>query len=92
MLGFPADVAIRLIDEGTSTYVDMRSTSRYGPHDFGDNAARIAFFLAELDVQVAYLTVVTPVEPAEPPKPPSLHRSAAAPAAAGGAGRAARPV
>ena len=48
----------------------MRSTSRYGPHDFGDNAARIASFLAELDVEVAYLTVITPVEPAEPPKLP----------------------
>lgn len=70
LLGLPADIAIRLIDEGTSTYVDMRSASRYGPHDFGDNAARIAFFLADLDVEVAYLTVVTPVEPVEPPKPP----------------------
>lgn len=70
LLGFPADVAIRLIDEDTSTYVDMRSASRYGPHDFGDNAARIAFFLADLDVEIAYLTVVTPVEP-EPPKPAS---------------------
>jgi hypothetical protein len=70
LLGFPADVAIRLIDEGTSTYVDMRSTSRYGPHDFGDNAARIAFFLADLDVEVAYLTVVAPVEPVEPAEPP----------------------
>jgi hypothetical protein len=71
LLGFPADIAIRLIDEGTSTYVDMRSASRYGPHDFGDNAARIEFFLADLDIEIAYLTVVTPVEPAEPqpPKP-----------------------
>jgi hypothetical protein len=68
LLGLPADIAIRLIDEGTSTYVDMRSASRYGPHDFGDNAARIAFFLADLDVEIAYLTVVTPVEPVEPPK------------------------
>jgi hypothetical protein len=71
LLGFPADVAIRLIDEDTSTYVDMRSASRYSPHDFGDNAARIESFLAEVDVEIAYLTVVTPVEPAEPvpPKP-----------------------
>jgi len=72
LLGLPADVAIRLIDEDTSTYVDMRSASRYGPHDFGDNAARIEAFLAALDVEVAYLTVVTPAEPAEstpPPKP-----------------------
>ena len=52
----------------------MRSTSRYGPHDFGDNAARIAFFLADLDVQVAYLTVVAPVEPAGSRQSrPSLH-------------------
>jgi hypothetical protein len=70
LLGFPADVSIRLIDEDTSTYVDMRSASRFGPHDFGDNAARIESFLAELDVEIAYLTVVTPVEPAEPPPPP----------------------
>ncbi|MBL8578933.1 MAG: DUF1499 domain-containing protein [Mesorhizobium sp.] len=70
ILGMPADVAIRLIDEGTSTYVDMRSSTRYWGHDFGDNAARITAFLAELDVEVAYLTVVTPVEPTEPPPPP----------------------
>ncbi|MDQ2634769.1 MAG: DUF1499 domain-containing protein [Pseudomonadota bacterium] len=69
LLGFPADIVIRLIDEGSSTYVDMRSASRYGPHDFGDNAARIGFFLADLDVEIAYLTVVTPVEPAQPPPP-----------------------
>ena len=71
ILGLPADVAIRLIDEGTSTYVDMRSSSRYIAHDFGENAARIASFTAVLDVEIAYLTVVTPVEPAEPaaPKP-----------------------
>lgn len=70
LLGFPADVAIRLIDEGTSTYVDMRSASRYGEHDLGDNAARIDAFLAELDIEIAYLTVVVPTEPAEPPPPP----------------------
>jgi hypothetical protein len=70
LLGFPADVAVRLIDEGTSTYVDMRSASRYGEHDLGDNAARIAAFLADLDVEIAYLTVVAPVEPAEEPPEP----------------------
>lgn len=71
LLGLPTDVAIRLIDEDTSTYVDMRSASRYWPHDFGDNDARIESFLAELDVEVAYLTVITPVEPAEPAPPKS---------------------
>jgi len=53
ILGFPSDVAIRLTDEGSSTYVDMRSASRYGRHDFGDNARRIAGFLAEIDAAVA---------------------------------------
>lgn len=53
LLAFPADVAIRLVDEGTSTFVDMRSVSRYGPHDLGDNAARIAAFLAALDVEMS---------------------------------------
>ena len=67
LLGFPSDVAIRLIDEGTSTYVDMRSASRYGDTDLGDNAARIEAFLADLDVEIAYLTVVVPVEPVEEP-------------------------
>jgi uncharacterized protein (DUF1499 family) len=53
LLGFPADVAVRLTDEGTSTYVDMRSASRYGRHDLGDNAARIIAFLGELDAEMA---------------------------------------
>ncbi len=79
VLGLPADVAIRLIDEGTSTYVDMRSASRYWPHDFGENADRIASFMAELDVEIAYLTVVTPVEPTEPPPPPKPPESGPAP-------------
>lgn len=70
ILGLPVDVAVRFIDEDTSVYVDMRSASRYGPHDFGDNADRIVSFLTELDVQIAYLVVIAPVEPAEPPPPP----------------------
>lgn len=53
ILGFPSDVAIRLADEGgASTYVDMRSASRYGRHDLGDNARRIAGFLGEMDKEV----------------------------------------
>jgi len=52
MLGFAVDVAIRLTDEGVSTYVDMRSVSRYGKHDLGDNARRIRSFLAALDLAI----------------------------------------
>lgn len=53
VLSLPVDVAIRLTDEDNATYVDMRSASRYGPHDLGDNAARISSFLADLDRSVA---------------------------------------
>src|SRR5262245_11783410 len=53
LLAFPSDVAIRLTDEGPTTYVDMRSASRYGKRDFGDNAARIEAFLDELDSDMA---------------------------------------
>ncbi len=61
ILGFPADIAIRIVDMGNSAEVDMRSASRYGPHDLGDNAARIEGFLADLDVEVARKTAgVTP--------------------------------
>lgn len=53
VLALPSDVAIRLVDDGDSTFVDMRSASRYGRHDLGDNAARITGFLTELDQEIA---------------------------------------
>lgn len=52
-LSLPVDVAIRITDEGETSYVDMRSASRYARHDFGDNAGRIETFLAELDAEIA---------------------------------------
>ncbi|QND54153.1 DUF1499 domain-containing protein [Phyllobacterium sp. 628] len=52
LLGFTSDVVIRLSDEGDTTYVDMRSVSRYGVHDLGDNADRITQFMAALDSQI----------------------------------------
>lgn len=51
-LELPVDVAIRVTGEGETTYVDMRSASRFGRHDLGDNAARIVKFLSELDQEV----------------------------------------
>ena len=59
-LAFPVDVAIRLTDEGETSYVDMRSASRWGRHDFGDNARRIMAFLEELDAEVVKRLAVTP--------------------------------
>jgi hypothetical protein len=62
LLAFPNDVAIRLTDEGTTTYVDMRSASRYGKGDLGDNAARIEAFLDELDTDMAAQVGIAPAE------------------------------
>lgn len=69
VFALPADVAVRLTDEGESTYVDMRSVSRFGRHDLGDNAARVASFLADLDAEIAALVGVVPAEPAEDEAP-----------------------
>lgn len=49
LLGFPSDVAIRIEERWNATYVDMRSASRYGRHDMGENAERIRRFLNDLD-------------------------------------------
>lgn len=62
LLAFPCDVAVRVTDEGTTSYVDMRSASRFGRHDLGDNAARIVAFLDELDTEVAAQAGTVPAE------------------------------
>lgn len=58
VLGFPSDVAIRLTANGETTRVDMRSASRYGSHDQGENARRIGNFLEALDYEVDVMTGV----------------------------------
>ena len=62
LLAFPSDVTVRITDEDASTYVDMRSASRFGSHDMGDNARRVASFLNELDDTIAALAVPLPAE------------------------------
>lgn len=52
LLGLTSDVAIRLTDEGETTYVDMRSVSRFGNRDLGLNARFISDFMNALDQQV----------------------------------------
>lgn len=76
VFGLASDVSIRLIDEGDSTYVDMRSASRFGSNDMGDNARRIAAFLVDLDTEVALqagvaVPVETPETAPEPLPPPA---------------------
>jgi uncharacterized protein (DUF1499 family) len=61
ILGLPSDIAIRVTESGDGSEVDMRSASRYGLHDLGDNAERIEGFLSELDVEIARRTAaITP--------------------------------
>lgn len=45
ILGLKSDIVIRLLDEGETTYVDVRSLSRYGKRDMGQNAGFITDFL-----------------------------------------------
>ncbi|MGH6760484.1 MAG: DUF1499 domain-containing protein [Phyllobacterium sp.] len=52
ILALPSDTVIRLTDEGETTYVDIRSASRYGQYDLGSNAWLINRFLTALDQQV----------------------------------------
>jgi uncharacterized protein (DUF1499 family) len=49
---FVDDVVIRVTSQGASTVVSVRSASRIGRGDFGQNARNIRAFLRELDRQV----------------------------------------
>jgi uncharacterized protein (DUF1499 family) len=50
IMGFRDDVVIRVRPTGNaSARVDVRSSSRYGFHDFGDNASRVTALIEEID-------------------------------------------
>jgi hypothetical protein len=51
VIGFTDDIIVRVEAAGTRTRVDVRSASRYGKADLGQNALRVRRFLAELQVQ-----------------------------------------
>jgi hypothetical protein len=48
IVGFADDVVVRVEGNFQRARVDVRSASRYGRHDFGQNARRVRRFLAEL--------------------------------------------
>ena len=52
VLGFADDITIRLRPLAGQTRIDVRSASRFGAHDFGANAQRIAAFATELQGQL----------------------------------------
>lgn len=49
LFSLPVDIVIRVIADEDGSLVDIRSASRIGAHDLGDNAARIRGFFAALD-------------------------------------------
>ena len=49
VFGFENDVVIRIVSEDRNTLVDVRSSARWGKHDFGYNAKLIESFLQQLD-------------------------------------------
>jgi hypothetical protein len=49
IMGFENDIVVRIVSEDRNTLVDVRSSSRWGSHDFGYNARLIESFLQELD-------------------------------------------
>lgn len=57
IFGFTSDISIRLSEEAETTFVDMRSQSRFGPHDLGTNAQIIAGFLRALDTELVGISV-----------------------------------
>lgn len=48
VMGFPDDISIRVKSSGGETRIDVRSASRYGVHDFGQNAKRITRLFREV--------------------------------------------
>ena len=53
VLGAQEDVVIRILADSAGAHLDMRSSSRFGTHDLGQNAERIRRFFAALDAAVA---------------------------------------
>lgn len=48
IMGFEDDVVVRVMGDSESSQIDVRSASRYGRHDLGQNANRIRTIFAEL--------------------------------------------
>ncbi|XSG81072.1 MAG: DUF1499 domain-containing protein [Methyloligella sp. ZOD6] len=47
-MGFTDDVGVEVVGDAATATIDVRSISRYGNHDFGANAARVAALFDEI--------------------------------------------
>jgi Protein of unknown function (DUF1499) len=52
LLGFRDDITIRVTGSNVRSRIDIRSASRYGDFDFGQNATRIRRFYGEIQAQI----------------------------------------
>jgi len=70
IMGFRDDVAVRIRADGDGARVDVRSSSRYGRHDFGTNAARVRTLLSDIDDLAGEDKPEAPERPVPKVKPP----------------------
>ena len=54
VMGFPADIAIRVRQSGDQTQVDVRSTARAGWQEPGSNAARVQNLIEDIDAATSH--------------------------------------
>jgi uncharacterized protein (DUF1499 family) len=66
ILGFREDVAVRVRATPDGARIDIRSASRYGLHDLGENAARVSALISDID---DVLAAPQPEKKEPPPKP-----------------------
>jgi len=52
VIGFPDDIVVRVEGNDTRAHIDVRSASRYGRADLGQNATRVRRFLGELQARL----------------------------------------
>lgn len=71
IMGFPDDVAVRIRADGDGARVDVRSSSRYGRHDFGTNAGRVRSLIEDIDDAAGDDQSDQPARPAPKVKQPA---------------------
>jgi uncharacterized protein (DUF1499 family) len=55
LFGFTGDIALRITSVSEGARIDVRSASRYGSHDLGENASRVENLFAQVRTSVAKL-------------------------------------
>ena len=60
VVGFTDDIVVRVEGSVNRSRIDVRSASRYGAHDLGDNATRVRRFFAELQTRIDSTSPASP--------------------------------